>query len=106
MCMKQDFYLEIQNEVKVNVVLRDCAQQKHEYQDYKNGLWSPKTEVVEAYEEGCFSPDAKGLKSVVNRFCYCRDNLCNSTQTNHEGYTDIMGVIVVFNLMKYINSLR
>ncbi|XP_047510819.1 uncharacterized protein LOC125053501 [Pieris napi] len=105
MCMKKDFYLDIQNGVRINAVLRDCAQQKNEYQDYKNGKWSPKTEVVEAYEEGCTS-DNRGDKAVVNKYCYCRSDLCNSSNTNHEGYTDIMGVIVVFNLMKYINSLR
>ncbi|XP_050679789.1 uncharacterized protein LOC126975792 [Leptidea sinapis] len=106
MCMKQEFYLDIQNGVRINGIQRDCAQQKHEYQDYKNGRWSPKTEIVEAYEEGCTSPDDKGERAVVTRYCYCRNDLCNTSSTNHEGYTDIMGVIVVFNLMKYINSLR
>lgn len=52
--------------VRINAVLRDCAQQKNEYQDYKNGMWFPKTEVVEAYEEGCTIYDREG-KSVVNK---------------------------------------
>ncbi|XP_014372000.2 uncharacterized protein LOC106721551 [Papilio machaon] len=107
MCMKQDFHLDIQNGVRIEGVLRDCAPQKHEYQDFKNGKWSPKTEVLEPYKEGCFSGDDKGERVTTSRYCYCRSNLCNSTpSTNHEGYTDIMGVILVFNLMKYINSLR
>ncbi|XP_068623500.1 uncharacterized protein [Battus philenor] len=108
MCMKQDFHLDIQDGVRISGVLRDCAPQKHEYQDFKNGKWTPKTEILEPYEEGCFSADDKGERVTASRYCYCRKNLCNSTpSTNHDnGYTDIMGVILVFNLMKYINSLR
>ncbi|XP_026501281.1 uncharacterized protein LOC113404573 [Vanessa tameamea] len=107
MCMKQEFHLDIQNGVRITGVLRNCATQKHDYHDYKNGTWSPKTEILEPYEEGCSHTDDKGERTTPTRYCYCRENLCNSsTNTNHEGYTDIMGVIMVFNLMKYINSLR
>ncbi|CAK1590349.1 unnamed protein product [Parnassius mnemosyne] len=107
MCMKQDFYLDVQNGVRITGVERDCAPQTHAYQEYKNGKWSPKTEILEPYEEGCTSIDNKGERATTSRHCYCRQDLCNSTtSTTHEGYTDIMGVIVVFNLMKYINSLR
>ncbi|XP_072934432.1 uncharacterized protein [Epargyreus clarus] len=107
MCMKQDFYLDIQNEVRIHGVLRDCAQQKYDYQDYKEGRWLRKIEIVEPYQEGCFNVDDKGERITPSRYCYCRGDLCNSSpNSNHEGYTDIMGVIVVFNLMKYINSLR
>ncbi|CAH0713748.1 unnamed protein product, partial [Brenthis ino] len=105
--MKQEFHLDIQDGVRITGVLRDCAPQKNEYQDYKNGRWSPKTEILEPYEEGCSQIDNKGERTTSTRYCYCRQSLCNSSPTsNHEGYTDIMGVIMVFNLMKYINSLR
>ncbi|XP_053617253.1 uncharacterized protein LOC128679203 [Plodia interpunctella] len=108
MCMKHEFHLDILNGKTITNVVRDCAQQKHEYHDYHNGQWSPKMEVLEPYHEGCQNVDDKGERTTsFNRYCYCRSNLCNtSANTNHEGYTDIMGVIVVFNLMKYINSLR
>ncbi|KAL4711919.1 hypothetical protein ACJJTC_006088 [Scirpophaga incertulas] len=108
MCMKQEFRLDIQRGVTIEGVLRDCASQKHEYHDFQNGKWYPKMEILEPYTEGCHDVDDKGQRiTSYNRFCYCRQNLCNaSPTTNHEGYTDIMGVIVVFNLMKYINSLR
>lgn len=108
MCMKQEFHLDILNGVRINGVLRDCAPQKHVFQDYKNGMWSPKMEILEPYIEGCENVDDKGERSTSTRYCYCRKDLCNSSPNTHthEGYTDIMGVIVVFNLMKYINSLR
>ncbi|XP_049879199.1 uncharacterized protein LOC126376074 [Pectinophora gossypiella] len=106
-CVKQEFYLNLLNGERVDATLRDCAPQKHEYQDYKNGQWSPKMEILEPYREGCEDVDDKGQRTTPTRYCYCRSDLCNSSPTtNHEGYTDIMGVIVVFNLMKYINSLR
>ncbi|XP_028157271.1 uncharacterized protein LOC135082282 isoform X3 [Ostrinia nubilalis] len=108
MCMKQAFHLDLIGGVKVTGVLRDCASQKNEHYDFVNGKWIPKMEILEPYVEGCQDIDDKGERTTShNRFCYCRQNLCNSSpSTNHEGYTDIMGVIVVFNLMKYINSLR
>ncbi|KAM3964055.1 uncharacterized protein ACR2FA_002102 isoform 1-T2 [Aphomia sociella] len=108
MCMKQEFHLDILNGERITNVLRDCASQKLEYHDFEDGRWTPKVEVKEPYQEGCQVIDDKGERTTAfNRYCYCRSNLCNSTpSTNHEGYTDIMGVIVVFNLMKYINTLR
>ncbi|XP_028035288.1 uncharacterized protein LOC114246793 [Bombyx mandarina] len=107
MCMKQEFHLDIQNGVRIKGILRDCAPQKYDYQEYKNGVWSPKTEVMEPYKVGCQDIDDKGQRTTPTRYCYCRSNLCNSSPSvTHEGYTDIMGFIVVFNLMKYINSLR
>ncbi|XP_041972425.1 uncharacterized protein LOC121728332 [Aricia agestis] len=107
MCMKQEFHLDIQDGVRIVGVLRDCAQQQYHYQDYQNGHWYPKTDIHEQYQEGCSEVDDKGEKATSRRYCYCRQNLCNAAPaTNQEGYTDIMGVIVVFNLMKYINSLR
>ncbi|XP_045771132.1 uncharacterized protein LOC123871391 [Maniola jurtina] len=107
MCMKQEFHLDIQNGVRITGVLLDCAPQKNEYHDFKNGRWSPKMEILEPYEEGCSEVDDKGERTTPTKYCYCRKNLCNSSpSSNHEGYTDIMGVIMVFNLMKYINSLR
>ncbi|XP_026314332.1 uncharacterized protein LOC113226043 [Hyposmocoma kahamanoa] len=107
MCVKQDFHLDIQNGDRIDGTLRDCALQKYEYQDLENGQWSPKIEIMEPYREGCEDVDDKGERTTPTRYCYCKSNLCNSSpNTNHEGYTDIMGVIVVFNLMKYINSLR
>ncbi|XP_032526627.1 uncharacterized protein LOC116777279 [Danaus plexippus] len=108
MCMKQEFYLDIQNGVRISAVLRDCAPQKHAYHDIENGRWFPKTEVLEPYNEGCTDIDNdKGERTTPTSFCYCRENLCNtSPNTSQEGYTDIMGVIMVFNLMKFINSLR
>lgn len=107
MCMKQEFHLDIQNGVRIKGVLRDCALQKHETQDYKNGAWFPKVEILEPYREGCEDIDDKGERATPTTYCYCRTDLCNSSPTTtHEGYTDIMGVIVVFNLMKYINSFR
>ncbi|CAH0402759.1 unnamed protein product [Chilo suppressalis] len=107
MCMKQDFRLKILGGVTIEGVLRDCASQKNEYHDFRNGKWFPTMEVLEPYEEGCQEVDDKGERTTsFNRFCYCRQNLCNASPvTKHEDYIDIMGVIVVFNLMKYINGL-
>ena len=53
--------------VRINGVLRDCAPQKHEYQDYKNGRWSPKMEILEPYQEGCINADDKGERSTPTR---------------------------------------
>ncbi|XP_011552453.3 uncharacterized protein LOC105384010 isoform X2 [Plutella xylostella] len=105
MCMKQDIHLDIQNGVRIKGVLRDCASQKHEFQAYVNGRWEPRVEVLEPYAQGCQQVD-KGEKISDTRYCYCRDNLCNTSTSTEGSYTDIMGVIMVFNLMKYINSLR
>ncbi|KAJ2942801.1 hypothetical protein O0L34_g14988 [Tuta absoluta] len=106
-CVKQEFHYKLLNGDRVEGTLRDCALQKNEYQDFRNGHWSPKIEIVEPYREGCEDIDDKGQRTTPTTYCYCRSSLCNSApNTNHEGYTDIMGVIVVFNLMKYINSLR
>lgn len=53
--------------VRIKGELRDCAAQKHEYQDYKNGRWSPKMEILEPYKEGCLSGDDKGERVTENR---------------------------------------
>lgn len=53
--------------VRITGVLRDCAPQKNEYQDYKNGRWSPKTEILEPYEEGCSQIDSKGERTTSTR---------------------------------------
>lgn len=53
--------------MRINGVLRDCAPQKHEYQDYKNGKWSPKMEILEPYKEGCINEEDKGQRSTPTR---------------------------------------
>jgi hypothetical protein len=62
--------------------------------------------VEEAYSEGCIKDPKDG-----SEYCHCRGNLCNSVtkvQPNAYIYSsgiDTMGVIVVFNLVKYFRHM-
>lgn len=53
--------------MRIEGVLRDCASQKYAYLHYDNEEWSPKTEVREPYQEGCFSGDDKGERVTTSR---------------------------------------
>lgn len=54
--------------VTINGIVRDCAPQKHEYQDYKNGRWYPKTEIHEVYEEGCVDKGDTGERVTSTKY--------------------------------------
>lgn len=54
--------------VRITGVLLDCAPQKNEYHDFKNGKWSPKMEILEPYEEGCSEVDDKGERTTATKY--------------------------------------
>lgn len=54
--------------VRITGVLLDCAPQKNEYHDFKNGKWSPKMEILEPYEEGCSEVDDKGERTTPTKY--------------------------------------
>lgn len=81
------------NTVPINGTLRDCAKQKYETQNYKNGQWKAEVKVEEAYEEGCFQIDDKGQRSSTTQHCYCRGDLCNSSDAIQKPYSILVSVI-------------
>ncbi|XP_058061574.1 uncharacterized protein LOC131211912 isoform X1 [Anopheles bellator] len=100
MCVKRIFKLQLLK-AEQETVSRDCAQQKNTEQVYKSGAWTPEHNIEEPYTEGCQTIDD-------STYCFCRGSYCNSATTTSElsNYaTDIMGVILVFNVMKYVSKI-
>uniref|UniRef100_A0A1B0DLG7 Protein quiver n=2 Tax=Phlebotomus papatasi TaxID=29031 RepID=A0A1B0DLG7_PHLPP len=107
MCMKKIFRLRLMNGQEVETVTRDCAQQKRTEEVFRNGRWEKENTIEEAYEEGCETIEENTSTQSKTVFCHCRGSLCNSAPTEHLGsyHVDAMGVILVFNAMKYFRSI-
>lgn len=95
----------------VRVEERGCANQKLTLHRHKNGAWVTEESVAEAiYKEGCFPEDQLDLKAAKSEYCYCDSNYCNSgkraTETTFFHHTDAMSVIFIFNVVKFMRSIR
>ena len=94
---------------QVETVIRDCAQQKFVEQVFRNGQWEKEITIEEPYEEKCEMAEDIGREGNSKMYCHCRGNLCNSATKDQNLLTsyhiDAMGVIFVFNAMKYFRTL-
>lgn len=88
----------------INGTIRDCASQRYDYQDYKDGKWSMQVSVEEPYQEGCSTIDDKGWRSSKTQYCYCRGNLCNGTSSNYQ-INFILMLTVIFLLHICSNAI-
>lgn len=111
-CMKKTFELELQHGKKVKANIRDCAPQRYNHQVFKDGRWEVENSIEnDVYTVGCHQEKTLGIKIPNAEYCYCATNLCNSAQSSRDAsstlhHTDTMAVIFIFNVMKYIHSLR
>uniref|UniRef100_A0A1B0CGM9 Putative conserved secreted protein n=1 Tax=Lutzomyia longipalpis TaxID=7200 RepID=A0A1B0CGM9_LUTLO len=107
MCMKKIFRLKLMNGQEVETVTRDCAQQKRTDEVFRNGRWEKESTIEEAYEEGCETIEENKSTQSMTVFCHCRGSLCNSApkETLVSYHVDAMAVILVFNAMKYFQSI-
>ncbi|XP_018913377.1 uncharacterized protein [Bemisia tabaci] len=111
-CMRRSFKLDLKDGKTVNAVERGCASQKYQYQSFYDGKWHAEEAVEDkVYRPGCYPAEQLGLKTPTTEYCYCPTNLCNSAKSTQEygtgfHHTDTMAVIIVFNAVKYIRSLR
>ncbi|KAG8238899.1 hypothetical protein J437_LFUL015184 [Ladona fulva] len=125
-CLKKSSEMALNNGEIVRTESRGCAPQTYNYHSYSEGVgWSvQKAREDEAYEHGCTTDAANpaGLKVPSAEHCYCSKHLCNSAASiggrrsvgermveevvTVAQHTDAMAVIVVFNVVKYIRSLR
>lgn len=97
LCMKKDFTVNLAN--PINGTVRDCAPQRYDYQQYKDGKWQLEVAIEEPYEEGCSLTDDKGLRNSRTQYCYCRGDLCNSA-TLHTS-TNVVTVLSIIVGMCY-----
>ncbi|XP_023035869.1 uncharacterized protein LOC111519406 [Drosophila willistoni] len=79
MCLKTISALHLQNGQKQETVTRGCAQQKNTTQIFRNKQWEQEHSVQEVYEEGCTEIKTNNLAGSTKTHCYCRGELCNST---------------------------
>lgn len=90
---------------------RDCADQRYDFQVLNDtiNMWEKKTKVEEVYHEGCTRKNDHGNQGSSVEYCYCRDYLCNSADKKQpltlSYHTDTVAVILIVNLLKYIQSL-
>lgn len=75
----------------------------------KNGRmeWEP-TIAKGVYKEGCgWTDNSHKLKINNQQICYCQKHLCNGQAKKDTGtQADIMGIILVYNAIKYVRSFR
>jgi len=86
--------------------VRGCTPQKYDYQIYKNGKWRTESAMeYDSYRKGCVSGNDE-LRTPDTTFCYCDDNLCNNAKqtTNFSSHTDTIAVIIIYNIMKVLNT--
>ncbi|XP_068901940.1 uncharacterized protein [Tenebrio molitor] len=76
-CMKRYFTAKIPG--LINATERDCAHQKFETQNFKNGKWQPEVIIEEPYHEGCSLVNDKGVRTSTTTECYCKSYLCNDS---------------------------
>ncbi|XP_019876116.1 uncharacterized protein LOC109604029 [Aethina tumida] len=100
-CMKKITSGRINRVELINGTERDCAPQKLDNRNYRNGRWEEEIQVVEPYSEGCFKSDRKGQVSASIEYCYCKGDMCNNS--NHLR-TQIMSVFVPVILLLLIIS--
>ncbi|KAJ6636446.1 hypothetical protein Bhyg_15036 [Pseudolycoriella hygida] len=105
MCMKEIYKYQLMSGEVIETVSRNCANQKHKEQVFKNRAWHEESTVEEPYEAGCVTgKDAKNDYGTT--YCHCTGSLCNSATKESTSYhTDAMAVIFVFNAMKYLRSV-
>ncbi|XP_032597621.1 uncharacterized protein LOC116806020 [Drosophila grimshawi] len=81
MCLKTISILHIQNGQRQETITRGCAQQKNTTQIFRNRQWEQEHLVEEVYEEGCKEIQGNNLAGSKNVHCYCRGELCNSSNS-------------------------
>ncbi|XP_030370140.1 uncharacterized protein LOC115620841 [Scaptodrosophila lebanonensis] len=81
MCLKSVSVLHLQNGQRQETITRGCAQQKNTTQVFRNKQWEQEHLVQEVYAEGCKEIKGNNLAGSRNVHCYCRGDLCNSS--NH-----------------------
>lgn len=64
------------------------------------GKWVKVQTVDEPYTEGCTKNNDDG-----SEYCHCRGDLCNSALNTLSNGVDAMGVLIVFNLVKYFRNM-
>lgn len=64
------------------------------------GKWVKVQTVDEPYTEGCTKNSDDG-----SEYCHCRGDLCNSAFNTLSNGVDAMGVLIVFNLVKYFRNM-
>lgn len=74
-------------------------------QNYVKNQWVKEVTVAEPYTEGCIKNKDDG-----SEYCHCRGDLCNSapkidSKTALSNGVDTMGVLIVFNLVKYFRNM-
>ncbi|XP_054279792.1 uncharacterized protein LOC128997984 [Macrosteles quadrilineatus] len=105
LCMKRTFHHSLQGGKTIQVSERGCAPQKRNIHFYQDGNWRMENKIEEdVYNVGCQNDEGLGMRSPTE-YCYCATNLCNSGDKSRD-HADTMAVIIIFNLLKYIQSLR
>lgn len=123
MCKKRLYRYQLINKVQESIE-RGCADQKNDsmvrsmnfrvfrvdfkmihFQNYVKDKWVKEVTVSEPYTEGCTRNSDDG-----SEYCHCRGDLCNSapkidSKTALSTGVDTMGVLIVFNLVKYFRNM-
>lgn len=50
-----------------------------ETQQYHDGKWHAEVSIEEPYKEGCEIVNDKGARTSIIEHCYCKGDLCNSS---------------------------
>lgn len=89
----------------VKVSERGCAPQSRDEHVYRDGSWHTENKIEgDVYRVGCEPSETPGPQSSTE-YCYCATNLCNAAEGPRD-HTDIMLVMFVFNILKYVRSMR
>ncbi|XP_076750154.1 uncharacterized protein LOC143423007 isoform X1 [Xylocopa sonorina] len=81
LCRKRTIYSVFKTSI-MKTVERDCAPQKRTVRILNNNKWEDKEEIVtSAYEQGCFIGEDRGVPGGPPEYCFCGDQLCNSSQS-------------------------
>ncbi|KRF80958.1 uncharacterized protein Dvir_GJ26428 [Drosophila virilis] len=100
MCLKTISNLHLQNGQMQETVTRGCAQQKNTTQVFRNKQWEQEHLVQEVYKEGCTEIPANNLAGSKNVHCYCRGELCNSSNFLSLE-RKLLSMIILFNVIPF-----
>ncbi|CAG9770100.1 unnamed protein product [Ceutorhynchus assimilis] len=102
-CVKINTYATL-NDIQINGTERDCAAQKLDTQQLKNGKWHPETLVMEPYDEACKLNQDKGLRTAIVEHCYCRGELCNAGNRviSMKLFLSVMGTLMTHLVAKFV----
>ncbi|XP_062122618.1 uncharacterized protein LOC133836255 isoform X1 [Drosophila sulfurigaster albostrigata] len=103
MCLKTISTLHLQNGQKQETITRGCAQQKNTTQVFRNKQWEQEHLVQEVYKEGCTEIQVNNLAGSTNIHCYCRGELCNSSNISSFN-KKLLSAIILLSTMALINT--